>query len=210
MYYKILLFAAMALIAFSGCEGYDVIDEGDQDPTTTLFEVKQGTVTYVKTVWTDGGSNTNEIVLIFDDYGRKFREEMGGGSALIVDGQAQKAYTLLSTTKSYVEHASFDTYAGLISQFIYLGDDDQSAWSVFPGYSEKPDKIIAGKQCSAASWLLNNKTIERAGWKRILFWDQYYEGQPETDESVRFEAISFIESIPKNSFTVPGDFSKSN
>jgi len=209
MYYKIALFATLALIAFSGCGEQD-IDDKNPGFENQLFEAKQGTVTYVKTVWADERPIINEIVLIFDDYGLKFREEVEGGSSLIVDGQTKKAYSLLATTKTYVEHASYDAYASLISQFIYLGDDGQSVWSVFPEYSKEPSKIIAGKQCSAVSWLVDGKTIERAGWKRIIFWDQYYEGQPETDGSVRLEAKSFTESIPENSFSIPGGFLKGN
>ena len=196
-----LMFLAVAL---TGCNKDDENKIPDLFGGELWFGVKTGKIVYQNTNWYGSSSESETQTVIFDDNGKRMRVETEE-SVIIYDAIAEKAYILSPSEQLYTESA-YHSYA--TAMFIYLGDDANSVWKLYPGFSKKADRTIAGKKCSVYSWSEDDETYEWGGWNRITFWIQSYKGSPETDDCYRLEATSFTETIPANSFTVPSNYTK--
>ncbi len=197
----------MVAITFAGCKKDNSDNDNPGSDTELLYGVKTGKITYKYTTW-DGSTPVAETqTVIFDDNGKRIRVEVGDDDAVIYDAIVGKMYVLFASEKKYTE-TPFSSY-GALTMYLFYGDDVNSAWKAYPGFSQKSDKTVAGKKCSVYSWNgREGETAEWGGWNRITFWMQYYTGSPETDGSSRLEATAFTETIPANSFTVPSDYIK--
>ncbi len=208
--------AAGLMLLAAGCnlpdpDGPDTT--GGIDPNNYFsYGVKSGYIAYKSTNVDSYYDETtvDTFIMAFDEYGKKFRMEVsedGTEAVVIIDGITGKMYTLNVEEKSYVElSVTPGTEMGYGAAFVYLGDDATSLWAYYPGFSKKPNKTIAGKNCSVVSWSDGEESVEWGGWNRITFWMQ----TSSSDDSSTLEAISFSESLPNGSFSPPADYTKLN
>ena len=126
----------------------------------------------------------DNTILYFTEKGKKQRiedkDENGNITAvMLLDRAAKKCYILAPETKTYITLT--DEASTSANPFIFLGDDI--------GYTA----AAAGATKSE-----NNNSYEYGGYKRIVMLSK--------DKDDSFEAISFSESAPSVSFTVPSDY----
>ena len=207
-FFKFTVCLIILTMTFTGCSNDEdkIPDISGLLTGDVLFGVKTGKITYKYTFWYEEGSSSYNETVFFDDNGKRMRVETED-AVIIYDGSAEKIYTLSPSEKVYTESVF---YSGMNAMYIFLGDEANSAWSRYPGFSKKANKTIAGKTCSVYAWtdIEDGETVEWGGWNRITFWWQSFKDAPETDDSMRIEATSFAESIPAGSFTVPSDYTK--
>ncbi|MEY8593696.1 hypothetical protein AALK14_19850 [Butyricimonas hominis] len=181
-----LFFTTFSLVS---CSDDDDPKEEEIEALLSMdFGVDHGTVTY----------NDNTI-LYFTEKGKKQRiedkDENGNITAvMLLDRAAKKCYILAPETKTYITLT--DEASTSANPFIFLGDD--IGYTAAAAGATKSEKTIAGKKCTVWKWTENNNSYEYGGYKRIVMLSK--------DKDDSFEAISFSESAPSVSFTVPSDY----
>jgi hypothetical protein len=140
---------------------------------------------------------------MFDDYGAFLRVDEAGGKTWIADVAAKKAYMLNQTNKTY---SVIPLVVACFKARHFLGaiNIESPTLKYHPSYKKLPDRVIAGKTCTTISLTdLSNKNPSAyiySAWKGIFFRAGMANG-----ETV-FTATAFNDMVPKNSFTVPEDY----
>jgi len=149
--YLLLIVTAALLMAACGKDDNKPAPEpGDGNgnlPVGFHFGIKAATVVYSTDNYASGDEN-NEMRIVFDDYGKKFRWE-AGDAIYIVDETAQTAYVLMPEAKMYMDYPGV---ASVRFAFTFYGDDVASPWKYYPGFTKQSNKTIAGKNCTVYSW----------------------------------------------------------
>lgn len=194
------LFVLFIVLAdmLQGCSKKTDSDDSNNPDLSATYQVKQGVVAYRSVK--DG--ETEYITMTFDDYGRFQRIEYPGKSeVMIVDIKAHKQY-VIDTEKS--EYLEMPYYVDFVSFFLYQYDDLYLQFGAMSGFSKQANKNIAGKDCSMYSGKDDDEPFIVGGWKRILFYLRL-----ESAIGDVFEATSFTDKIPDNSFVVPAGYKRS-
>ena len=195
---KIGVTCLAAMTMFSGCKDKNAgNDEGT--PTNGAFKVKSAVMTFKKV---DSGVETTETVM-WDDYGKLYR--IGDDeTATIIDEKAGKGYGLDHKNKTYI----------VLSEWLYSTViTGRNAWKFvdgtnMPAYQKLPNRTIADKDCSVYSTTSSGVTTIYGGWNEIQFLREesgVLEGTGIT-VSESYTAISYSETVPAGSFTVPSDY----
>jgi hypothetical protein len=162
----------------------------NDDKQSMGFKMKSGHVTYQVVE----GEKEGILNFIFDDYGARIRFEAEEGCS-IGDATNQKAYMLNHADKTYSEVDAFAAFF-VLYMFIYPGDNP--IVKEYPSYQELPNRSIADRECTVFSYSQSKGTSTFGGWQGLILFSE--------DPKRKLTAISFSETVPENSFTVPENY----
>lgn len=217
-----MLIAMLGTLAIVGCNKDDDSsnnnnsndDETIMGDGTGIYEygIPSATIEYKYITYKNVlGREVTQEVLIFDNYGNRFRYERYDSAktilktTVIYDKKVGKSYFVLHEEKEYYE-VSMLWALGNCSEFMYLGDQEGNSWSIaFSNtYHKKDNKMVIGKDCTMCGYNFDeNTTVEWAGWKKITFW--MYDVNT-NGNFTKIEATSFSENIPDKNFAPPSDY----
>ena len=191
---------------------------GDQNVLWN-YAIKQGTVEYdIQYYNTEPNMGEDiKLVLIFDEYGKKLRVEhkqydpygtIFTERIYIKNDVDKKYYVLFPPDMTYAETSLVDQ----VVNYFYYDYNGTRWWDNGSGDSFKklPNRTIAGKDCNVCSVSDGDSSNEYAGWNRILFYKKSGISASSDWFDEIITATDFLETIPPDSFTLPGGYTKMN
>ncbi|MDR0928069.1 MAG: hypothetical protein LBO69_09955, partial [Ignavibacteria bacterium] len=200
-----LLIATM-FIALAGCSSDDnnnVNPYPNDDDTSTIgnyFNVKSGKVVYS----TNGIEDDNpDVVLYFDDYGKKLRCE-NLNNTQIVDEDANLGVVLYPEWMEYYSTPAAMLGSAVRGIYHFTMDDLYESYKlVYPDIT-KGTETIAGKSCNIYKWSVAGfAKYENAGWNGITFL--YREEALGSVQEWRVKEFS-EESVSADKFVIPDGY----
>ena len=186
-----------AVTLFSGCNNNTRKTNDDSNDTVEkYYSVKSAQLVLEKY---DDGHLTQTDIIMWDDYGQKYRIGSSDKSYSVVDVTAGKGFAL--DNGEYVELSSTFVNAVITGRVGVKYPENNTS---MPEYKELPNQIIAGKECKGHSFVSAGVTCTYAGWNGLLFLKEekgLLNGTVSVDES--YKVISYSETIPSGCFDKP-------
>lgn len=153
----------------------------------SVFSVDKASITYL----VSGGG---ELIITFDNFGRRLRMDMNYGTdehTVIIFDELSRTYTV-GIPGMWMDYPFEGTSSGaLFGGFIY----DEALYANIPGFAALPDETVAGKSCKMFSFTEDGCTAKIGTWNGLLMLAE------DCEEGVTMIATAVSLDVPSNAFT---------